>query len=72
MNTKLLILLLFFIISETFCICLLGFVFGYLVGYYSYEYVTAKRGRNEIHQFFLSYNRKNGIAISTIRKPQFK
>ena len=38
----------------------------------SYQYVTAKSGRNEIHQFFLSYNRKNGMAISTIRKPQFK
>ena len=71
MNRKLLILLLFFIISETFYIFLLSFVFGYLVGY-SYQYVTAKRGRNEIHHFFLSYNRKNGIAISTIRKPQFK
>ena len=37
-----------------------------------YQYVTAKSGRNEIHQFFLSYNRQNGMAISTIRKPQFK
>ena len=72
MNGKLLVLLLFFIISETFCICLQSFVFGYLVGYYLYQYVTAKRGRNEIHQCFKSYNRKNGIAISTITKPQLK
>ena len=62
----------FFIITDNFCICLLSFVIGYLIGYNSIQYVTAKSGIIEIHQFFLSYNRKNGIAISATKRPQFK
>ena len=50
MNRKLMILYFFFIISENFSICLLIFVIGYLIGHYSYKYVTAKSSIIEIHQ----------------------
>ena len=75
------ILYFFFIISENFSICLLIFVIGYLIGYYSYKYVTAKSSIIEIHQlqiviikFYYSQViiKKNWFAISTTKRRQFK
>ena len=40
------------LMTDNFYICLLSFVIGYLIGYYSCKYVMAKSGIIEIHQIF--------------------
>ena len=48
------------IMSEKMFILLGAFVFGYCVGYYSFEILKYKNRKEEIHDFFLSYNEKYG------------
>ena len=47
--------------SEKTFIIISSFLFGYCVGYYSFELVKLKNRKSEIRDFFLSYNRKNGF-----------
>ena len=48
------------IMSEKMFLLLGAFVFGYCVGYYSFEILKYKNRKEEIHDFFLSYNIKCG------------
>ena len=36
-------------------------MFGYCIGYYSFELLKRRNPKDEINDFILSYNRKNGI-----------
>lgn len=47
--------------SEKMFIIISRFLFGYCIGYYSFELVKLKNRKSEIHDFFLDYNRKNGL-----------
>ena len=49
------------IMSENFFEVFAGaFVFGYCLGYYSFEILEYKNRKEEIHEFFPSYNKKYG------------
>ena len=48
------------IMSEKMFIELGAFGFGYCLGYYSFEILKYKNQKEEIHEFFLSYNKKYG------------
>ena len=37
-----------------------AFVFGYCLGYYSFQILKYKNRKEEIHKFFASYNKKYG------------
>ena len=47
--------------SEKMFIIVSSFMFGYCIGYYSFELVKHRNTKDEINDFILSYNRKNGI-----------
>ena len=49
------------IMSERMFIIVGAFFFGYCLGYYSFEFMKSKHRKHEIHEFFLSYNKKYGI-----------
>ena len=38
-----------------------AFVFGYCFGYYTLEIFKYKNRKEEIHEFFLRYNKKDGL-----------
>ena len=38
-----------------------AFLFGYFLGHYSFELMKSKNRKHEIHEFFLSYNKKYGM-----------
>ena len=38
-----------------------AFLFGYCIGYYSFDIFKYKNRKHEIHEFFLSYNKKYGM-----------
>ena len=43
-----------------------SFLFGYCAGYYSFELVKSKNQRYEIHDFFLSYNKKMANSVESL------
>ena len=47
--------------SEKMFVIVSSFLFGYCIGYHSFELVKSKNRKFEIHDFFLSYNKRNGI-----------
>ena len=40
-----------------------AFLFDYCLGYYSFEFMKYKNRKHEIHEFFLSYNKKYGVQF---------
>ena len=48
------------VMPEKMFIIVSSFLFAYCVGYYSFELVKLKNWKYEVHDFFLSYNNKNG------------
>ena len=48
------------VMPEKMFIIVSSFLFAYCVGYYSFELVKSKNWKYEVHDFFLSYNNKNG------------
>ena len=58
------ILIIFFSmsLSEKLFIIASSFVFGYCIGYYSYNFVKPKKPKDEINDFILRYNIKHGIV----------
>ena len=48
------------IMAEKMIVLLGAFVFCYCLGYYSFEILKYKNRKEEIHEFFLSYNNKYG------------
>ena len=40
-----------------------AFVFSYCLGYYSFEILKYKNRKEEIHEFFASYNKKYGSKV---------
>lgn len=53
------IMLLLIIVSEKVFIFVCSFLFGYGIGYYSFNLLRPKRPKDEIIDFFLSY--KNNV-----------
>ena len=49
------------IMSERMFIIVGAFLFRYCLGYYSFESMKSKNRKHEIHEFFLSYNKKYGV-----------
>ena len=49
------------IMSERMFIIVGAFLFDYCLGYYSFELMKYKNRKHEIHEFFLSYNKKYGM-----------
>ena len=49
------------IMTERMFIIAGAFLFGYCLGYYSLEFMKYKNRKHEIHEFFLSYNKKCGV-----------
>ena len=47
--------------SQKMFIIISSFVFGYCIGYYSFELLKRRNPKDEINDFILSHNRKNGI-----------
>ena len=46
------------IMSERMFIIVSAFLFGYCLGYYSFEFMKSKNRKHEIHEFILSYIKK--------------
>ena len=61
MNQKFIVILLMSL-SEDMFIFVSSFVFGYCVGYYSYDFFEAKSVKDEIIDFILRCNIKHGIV----------
>ena len=40
-----------------------AFLFGYCIGYYSFEFIKHKNRKHEIHEFVLGYNKKYGVQF---------
>ena len=55
------IIFLLMIMSERMFIIVGAFLFGYCLGYFSFELMKYKNRKHEIHEFFLSYNKKYGM-----------
>ena len=55
------IVFLLMIMSERMFIIVGAFLFGYCLGYFSFELMKYKNRKHEIHEFFLSYNKKYGM-----------
>ena len=49
------------ITSKRMLIIVDAFRFGYCLGCYSFELMKYKNRKHEIHEFFLSYNKKYGM-----------
>ena len=60
-QTTLYVIILLLAMSEKMFIIVSSFMFGYCIGYYSFELVKHRNTKDEINDFILSYNRKNGI-----------
>ena len=51
--------------SETMFIIVDAFLFGYCLGYYSFKIFKYKNKKNEINDFFSSYNKKYGVRYGS-------
>ena len=51
---------LFMVMSERMFVIVGTFLFGYCLGYYSFEIFKYKNKKHEINEFFSSYNKKYG------------
>ena len=60
-NNILSIIFLLVITTERMFIIAGVFLFGYCLGYYSFEFMKSKNRKHEIHEFFLSYDKKYGV-----------
>ena len=52
---------LFMVMSERMFVIVGAFLFGYCLGYYSFEIFKYKNKKHEINEFFSSYNKKYGM-----------
>ena len=59
-QNKIYVILLLLAMSEKMFVIVGSFLFGYCVGYYSFELVKYRNRKNEIHDFFLSCNKNDG------------
>ena len=50
------------IMSEKMFVILGSFLFGYSFGHYLFEILKYKNNKDEIHQFFSSYNKQYGSS----------
>ena len=60
-QTTLHVIILLLTMSEKMFIIISSFVFGYCIGYYSFELLKRRNPKDEINDFILSYTRKKGI-----------
>ena len=68
MNQKFIVIILLMSLSEDMFIFISSFVFGYCVGYYSYNFFKPKSVKYEIIDFILRYNIKHGIVNKKIEQ----
>ena len=54
------------VMSKKMFIIVSSFLFGYCAGYYSFELVKSKNQKYEIHDFFLSYNKKVANSVESL------
>ena len=62
MNQNFIVIILLMSLSEDMFIFISSFVFGYCIGYYSYNFFKLKSLKDEIIDFILRYNIKHGIV----------
>ena len=62
-QTTVYIIFLLMVMSKKMFIIVSSFLFGYCPGYYSFELVKSKNQKYEIHDFFLSYNKKMANSV---------
>ena len=67
MNQNFIVIILLMSLSEDMFIFISSFVFGYCIGYYSYNFFKLKSLKDEIIDFILRYNIKHGIVNKKIR-----
>ena len=53
--------------TEKMFITIGPFLFGYRLGYYSFDIFKYKNRKHEIHEFFLSYDKKYGMQGRVIK-----
>ena len=56
------------VMSERIFVIVGVFLFGYCLGYYSFEIFKYKNKKHEINEFFLSYNKKYGSSMNFLVK----
>ena len=71
MNKKILTILFLLILSEKNFTILMSFICGYLIGYYSFDiFRPTKKPKQEIIEFFVSYNKKYGFSDQGLKKDE--
>ena len=55
------VIFLLMVMSERMFVIVGAFLFGYYLGYYSFEIFKYKNKKHEIIDFFSSYNKKYGV-----------
>ena len=65
-QTTVYIIFLLLAMSEEMFIIVTSFLFGYCVGYYTFELIKSKNQKYEIHDFFLSYNKKMAYRVESL------
>ena len=68
MNQNFIVIILLMSLSEDMFIFISSFVFGYCIGYYSYNFFKLKSLKDEIIDFILRYNIKHGIVNKKIEQ----
>ena len=53
------------VISEKMFVIVAAFLFGYCLGYYSFEIFKYKNKKHKINEFFSSYNKKYGVQYGS-------
>ena len=62
MNQKFVLIIFFLMYLSEKLFIASSFVFGYCIGYYSYNFFKPKKPKDEINDFILRYNIKHGIV----------
>ena len=65
-QTTVYIIFLSLAMSEEMFIIVTSFLFGYCVGYYTFELIKSKNQKYEIHDFFLSCNKKMAYRVESL------
>ena len=62
------VIFLLMVMSERMFVIVGAFLFGYCLGYYSFEIFKLKNKKHEINEFFSSYNQKYGVQYGFFGK----
>ena len=59
------VIFLLMVMSERMFVIVGAFLFGYSLGYYSFEIFKYENKKHEINDFFSSYNKKYGVQCGS-------